>query len=411
MYCAVPVIAGALLGSVTLPGGTAAAYEIGHTSLSYSDPERSGRAVPTEAYYPADISGEDVPVATPPPDGFPAVAFGHGFLIPWSDYDFVWEGLVPEGFIVLLPDTESGLLPDHLDLGLDLAFVLRELRDDSADPGSIFFDAVSQAGAVCGHSMGGGASFLAADSDPGVTAIANLAAAETNPSAISAAASITAPALIFSGSNDCVTPPGSHQTPMYDSLVSDCRTRVTLTGGSHCQFAEYNFTCSLGEGGCPSPTITRTEQHDLTVSLLVPWLRYALEDDQAAWLEFESLLASLPGVENVVDCDATSVDAGGGHEEWSSRKLLSLAPATPNPFSSGTLVRYFLAERLDVEVSVYSLDGRLVRRLHEGPQSAGWHTTGWDGRGARGVPAASGVYRCSVRTGDESTCRSIVLVR
>jgi hypothetical protein len=259
--------------------------------------------------------------------------------------------------------------------------------------------------------MGGGASFLAAESDPTVAAIANLAAAETNPSAISAAASITAPALVFSGSNDCVTPPESHQIPMYGALASDCRARVTLVGGSHCQFAEYNFTCSLGEGGCPSPTINRAEQHDLTISLLVPWLHYALEGDVAAWLEFEDLLATLPGVTNETDCVPTSVaESSGQHADECSTRV-SLAPATPNPFSSGTSVRYFLPEPLEVEVNVYSVSGRLVRRLHEGPKRAGWHREEWDGFGRRSVPAASGVYVFTVTAGGERVARPMVLIR
>jgi pimeloyl-ACP methyl ester carboxylesterase len=396
---------------MVLPCTRGAAYELGHTSLSYSDPARGDRPVPTQAYYPAIAAGENVPVAAPPPGGFPAVAFGHGFLIPWSDYDFVWEGLVPEGFIVLLPDTESGLLPSHLDLGLDLAFVLRELRSESEDPGSLFYGAVSQSGAVCGHSMGGGASFLAAESDPSVTAIANLAAAETNPSAISAAASITAPALLFSGSNDCVTPPESHQVPMYDALASDCRTRVTLVGGSHCQFAEYNFACSLGEGGCPSPTITGEEQHDLTISLLAPWLHYALEDDVLAWAEFEGLLGMLPGVAHEMDCASTSVAEWDGPHADESLPLVSLAPATPNPFGSSTSFRYFLEEPLDVEVNVYSVSGRLVRRLHEGRRCAGWHLEEWDGLGHNGAAAASGVYVIALNAGGARVIRPMVLIR
>ncbi|MBN2565442.1 MAG: hypothetical protein JXB46_06995 [Candidatus Eisenbacteria bacterium] len=400
-----------LLMSTVLPDTEAAAYEIGHTSLSYSDPARGGRSVPTEAYYPADVAGEDVPVAYPPPEGFPTVAFGHGFLIPWSYYDFVWDGLVPEGFIVLLPDTEGGLLPDHLDLGLDLAFVLRVLRSDSEDPGSLFYDSVSQSGAVCGHSMGGGASFLAAESDPSVAAIANLAAAETNPSAISAASSITASALIFSGSNDCVTPPGSHQIPMYDALASDCRTRITLIGGSHCQFAEYNFACSLGEGGCPSPTITREEQHDMTISLLAPWLHYALEGDPLAWVEFEDLLETVPGVEHEMDCLPTSVAEWDDQAAGERRAMITLTPPTPNPFTSHATIRYFLAEPLAVEVNVYSVSGRLVRSLDEGPKESGWHQSLWDGRGSGGAAAASGVYRIAVKAGDELVSRAAVLVR
>jgi pimeloyl-ACP methyl ester carboxylesterase len=401
----VAVVAALLSGLVSV----AAAYEIGHTSLTYTDADRGNRSVPTEIFYPADSPGEDVAVATPPAGGFPAVSFGHGFLIPWSDYDYLWEGLVPEGFIVLLPDTEGGLLPDHLDLGLDLAFILRELRDDSYDPGSLFYGTVSQAGAVAGHSMGGGASFLAASEDPGVTALVNLAAAETSPSAISAATAITVPSLIFSGSNDCVTPPETNQIPMYDALASDCRTRLTLLGASHCQFAEYNFTCSLGEGGCPSPTITRDVQHGLTIELIVPWLHYTLEDELWGWLEFEELLASSSDVTFETACDPTSVAESDAGDEDGRR--VTLSACHPNPFCESTTLHYFVPRPCHVQASIYSVSGRRVAALSDGSTGPGWQTVRWDGRDQSGASVASGVYACVVTACGESDRRAVVLVR
>ena len=52
---------------------------------------------------------------------------------------------------------------------------------------------------------------------------------------------------MFCGTNDCVTPPADHQIPMYDALAGGWRTRVTITGASHCQFNSYSFLCALGE--------------------------------------------------------------------------------------------------------------------------------------------------------------------
>ncbi|MBD3237648.1 MAG: hypothetical protein GF330_13160, partial [Candidatus Eisenbacteria bacterium] len=284
------------------------AYELGHTDRIFVDPTRGNRQIPSEIYYPAETAGEDVPLASPPAGGFPVVAFGHGFLIPWEDYDFVWEGLVPAGYFVVLPDTESGLLPDHEDLGLDLAFVISALREAGDNPGSPFYEGVAGTAVACGHSMGGGASFLAAASDPTITALANFAAAETNPSAIDAAASITAPALLFSGSVDCVTPPADHQLPMYDTLASDCRAWANLLGASHCQYAEYNFTCELGEFACDDPTISRSAQHALTLELLTPWLDAVLRDDAAAWQTFLAALEQPDRLDYLLDCDTGGVE-------------------------------------------------------------------------------------------------------
>lgn len=401
------LVSAALLLALAAP---APGYEIGHTSASYTDPDRGDRSVPTEIFYPATAAGEDVPVAPAPPGGYPIVAFGHGYLIPWDDYDYIWEGLVPEGLIVALPRTETGLLPSHGEFGGDLAFVVRRLRAESDDPSSLLFGAVSSAGAVAGHSMGGGASVLAAAQDSTITAVANLAAAETDPSAIGAAAGITVPALLFSGGNDCVTPPADHQIPMYDALASDCRTRITISGASHCQFAEYNFTCSLGEGGCPDPTITRQEQHDLTVSLLTPWLEYALRNDIWAWLDFVSLLETTPGLVHEQDCASASIDGPLADLDGGSPGL-ALSPCFPNPFASESRIAFSLPGPARVTVRIYSLAGRLIATIADADYPAGLHTLAWDGRDGDGRRVASGVYHCRAEADGRTAHRTLVMIR
>jgi len=389
---------------------TAQGYEVGHTSVTYYDPDRGDRSVPTEIYYPADAAGDDVPMASPPPGGFPAVSFGHGYLMNWDLYDYVRDGLVPEGYIVAYPATEQVLFPDHLELGLDLVFVLRELRADGADPASILYGGVAEKCAAAGHSMGGGASFLGAADDPTVSALANLSAADTNPSAIAAAGDISVPALIFSGGNDCVAPPSDHQIPMYDALASECKTRVTLDGASHCQFAEYSWACSFGEGSCPDPTISREAQQALVVTLLKPWLDYALKDDPYGWLEFSSLLDTTPGVSYAQQCVPTSVeDATDGTE--AGRGVLSLSNAFPNPSRGGSRVVYSLAQPGRVTARIYTLAGRVVTTLLDEPVGAGTHELAWDGLDSTGRPVAAGVYCFRVEADGEKENSAVVLVR
>lgn len=279
------------------------AYEIGQVSTSYFDPVRS-RTIGVSVYYPADTPGSSVPVA----DGeFPVVVFGHGFLLGITNYQFVSNGLVPQGYIIVLPTTESGFSPNHLTFGKDMAFLCDFFQFLNGEPDSLFFGHVAPGGAIMGHSMGGGSSFLAIEHSASVTAIANFAAAETSPSAIAAAENIYLPALLFSGTRDCVTPQGNHQIPMYNALSSQCKTLISINGASHCQFAQNAFICTLGEtgSGC-NATITLNEQETLTLQYLGLWLDSILKNEPAAWAAFQDLLdtgATVGTITYLQDCE------------------------------------------------------------------------------------------------------------
>lgn len=281
-------------------------YAVGHRTVTYYDPARGNRAVLTEIYYPAASSGDNVPVAEPEDGGFPVIAFGHGYLMTWSAYENVWGALVPQGYLVALPRTEGGLAPSHLNFGLDLAFLVNRFRLETAEPSSPFFGALSQSSAVMGHSMGGGAAVLGAEADTTISALANLAAAETNPSAIAAASGVGCPSLVISGSYDGVAPPGEHQIPIYTALGASCKTFLSLTGGSHCQFAQPNFYCELGEIGAQTPLIDRPTQHALVSAFLLPWLDFQLKGDDSSWGTFEAMLVSSDGVTFQHECDVVS---------------------------------------------------------------------------------------------------------
>ena len=104
------------------------------------------------------------------------------------------------------------------------------------------------------------------------------APAETTPSSIAAAANVTVPTMVFAGANDCATPIGQHQGPMYDALTTSCRAFVNVLGGGHCYFANSNFNCNFGEITCsPTPTISRGAQHWVLNDLAGLWLDHFLK--------------------------------------------------------------------------------------------------------------------------------------
>jgi predicted dienelactone hydrolase len=265
------------------------AQSIGHTTITYTDSSRNNRAIATEIYYPATTAGDNTAITE---GTFPIITFGHGFVMTWTAYQHFWEELVPLGYILAFPTTESSFIPNHDNFGKDLRFIITEIQNNGA--GLIVpSTSVASTSAIMGHSMGGGSSFLAAENNTDITTMVSFAAANTNPSSIDAAALVNVPTLLFSGVNDYVTPPAEHQNLMYDATTAAYKTQVNITGGGHCYFANDNFNCSFGEGVCsPDPTITRAEQQNMTHDFLQPWLAYYLKNVCAKAQEFQDSLST-----------------------------------------------------------------------------------------------------------------------
>lgn len=256
------------------------AQGLGHTSITFTDATRNNRSIPCEVYYPALSAGESVQALDPASlglTGYPAVSVGHGFVIGAANYDLIAAQLIPFGFVVALVNTETGFAPSHQEFGLDLAFVTHALQQESLNTTSILYNVVSQQReGIIGHSMGGGAAWLAAASDPLIDAIVGLAPAETNPSAIAAASSVNCNSLVFSGSEDAVTPPADNHQPIFDG-TNGCKTFVSLTGGSHCGFIDSGTLCDFGEplGG----SLARADQQEAYLTMMTAWLRYFLNGE------------------------------------------------------------------------------------------------------------------------------------
>ncbi|MCX8112297.1 MAG: dienelactone hydrolase family protein [Bacteroidia bacterium] len=275
--------------------------QIGHRTLTFNDPTRTGgfgsgggpgRQIQTEIYYPATTSGTNAPIRS---GIYPVVVIGHGFLMPWSEYQNLWEALVPYGYVVALPRTEGSFSPSHQDFALDLRVVAQRMVAEGQRSNSPFYQRIHPKVALMGHSMGGGCAVLAAQNFSDAHCVVGLAAANTNPSAITAASQVSLPVLMLAGSGDSVTPPHQHQLPIYNALASPCKWYVSLIGGGHCYFANNSPTCSFGENSAGSTiTLTRNEQQALTNTLIRPFLDAYLKDSCLG--RFLDTLSALGGI-------------------------------------------------------------------------------------------------------------------
>jgi len=323
-------------------------YALGTRALEFLDTERN-RTVPCTVHYPSVNGGTAAEIA---PGTFPVLVHGHGFVMSVDAYTNLRDGFVPRGYILVLPTTEGGFSPDHATFGADLQFLAEAMQSAHIDASSPFFGHVAPATALMGHSMGGGASFLAASGNSSIQTVVNFAAAETNPSAISAAASVEVPTLVFAAQQDRVTPPVTNQLPMYEALPVPCKAYVSVNGGGHCYFAASSLTCTFGESTLGAQfSISRAEQHDIVNDIAGLWLDHFLRDDQAAWSAFsDSLLFStrITGERTCLSTEVNAVDA---------RNTLDVYPVP-----TSDLLHLSTPERAELLV-VRDLQGRVVLRV------------------------------------------------
>ena len=86
----------------------------------------------------------------------------------------------------------------------------------------------------------------------------------------------------------------------------------------------------------------------------------------------------------------------------------------PNPFNPETWIPYQLAAPAEVTLTIYDMNGAAVRRLAIGHQAAGMYQSRgravyWDGRNGRGESVASGLYFYTLRTGDFTATRKMLV--
>ena len=113
-------------------------------------------------------------------------------------------------------------------------------------------------------------------------------------------------------------------------------------------------------------------------------------------------------------------DAGNASEPAVPSTVTSADPPTvftalhgcrPNPFNPYTEVRYTLARAGHASLTIYDVEGRVVRTLFADEQPAGDGSATWDGRDDSGRNLPSGLYVCRLVYGGGVAAMKMSLVR
>ena len=202
----------------------------------------------------------------------PLFAFGHGFLSPVGLYGSTLEHLASWGITVMAPRSAGGPQPDHAAFASDLLATLDHMAAEAGTDAWAGLPVDTGSRGVGGHSMGGGAAVLAAAQDPTIATVATLSAADTRPSAVSAAGRVQVPMLLLAGSEDRITPVDEHQRPIFEAAAGPAQLR-TIEGGGHCGYLDRADLLGLV---CGRASLPDEEQRALGLVALTAWLRAQL---------------------------------------------------------------------------------------------------------------------------------------
>jgi hypothetical protein len=84
---------------------------------------------------------------------------------------------------------------------------------------------------------------------------------------------------------------------------------------------------------------------------------------------------------------------------------------TPNPFVSGTTIKFAVAAETRVKVAVYDVSGRMVRELANKMMTAGEHTLSWDGKDSNNQQVGPGIYFYEFTTPKGSIQKKMVVLK
>jgi hypothetical protein len=145
---------------------------------------------------------------------------------------------------------------------------------------------------------------------------------------------------------------------------------------------------------------------------------YALANDETLYVT----VRFKPGVDGSFDCwvetggSCADVFCTGVGDDVSGLGIVNgkrffLYQNYPNPFNPSTNISFTLPGETNTILSVYNIEGRLVKTLVNESLGGGLQTISWDGTDARGNPVSSGVYLYRLRAGGNVMTKKMILLK
>ena len=83
----------------------------------------------------------------------------------------------------------------------------------------------------------------------------------------------------------------------------------------------------------------------------------------------------------------------------------------PNPFNPNTKIEFNIPMMEQVNISIYNLEGRLVKTLVDQVMNSGNHIVNWDGRNDIGSKVSTGMYIYQLKTNSVNMTRRMTFIK
>ena len=176
-------------------------------------------------------------------------------------------------------------------------------------------------------------------------------------------------------------------------LDVDVNADGSVTIADLVQVAQY-----LGQSQYASAPTQFVVPPEVTYALVEGWIDQARLADNGS-LVFEQGIAKLEYLLTLIIPEKTELLAN-----------------YPNPFNPETWIPYHLAKPAKVALTIYSVDGKVVRHLDLGHQAAGYYHSKsraayWDGRNSVGERVATGIYFYTLTTDDFAATGKMLILK
>ena len=137
--------------------------------------------------------------------------------------------------------------------------------------------------------------------------------------------------------------------------------------------------------------------------LIPPEARSYIDRDIHAGSVYRYTLAVVPANGSGIQSRTATVKV----QAWA----LALYQNHPNPFNPATTISFTLPDRTRVNLSVFNVEGKLVKALTDDVMNEGFKEITWDGTDANGTAVSSGVYFYRLKAGKQVLTRKMVLLK
>lgn len=92
-------------------------------------------------------------------------------------------------------------------------------------------------------------------------------------------------------------------------------------------------------------------------------------------------------------------------------KSFQLFQNYPNPFNPSTTIEYFIPKSGKVEIMVFDMNGRLIKKLLNQIQNQGRHKINWNGTNNNGAKVSSGFYVYIIKYETKVLSKKMILIK